>query len=63
MPALLKPSPQCEATIRVTSKAASRRSIQTQNVAGELWGDFLAAAAFVVLASSVLLQTLRVLLE
>jgi hypothetical protein len=63
MPALLNPSPQCGATISVTSKAAPRRSSQTQNVAGELWGDFLAAAAFVFLASSVLLQTLRALLE
>jgi hypothetical protein len=36
---------------------------QTQNVAGELGGDFLAAAALIALASAVKLQTLRVLLE
>lgn len=62
MSALLKSSPKRSTIILTISKTASRASGQSQNVAGELWGDFLAAASFVVLASSVLLQALRVLL-
>lgn len=60
MSALLKSSPKRSTIILTISKTASRGSGQTQNVAGELGGDFVAAAAFVVLASSVLLQAFRV---
>jgi hypothetical protein len=63
MSALLKSAPQRDTIILTIRKTAPRGSSQSQNVAGELWGDFLAAAAFVVLASSVLLQALRVLLD
>ncbi|HVW38853.1 MAG TPA: hypothetical protein VHB99_16170 [Pirellulales bacterium] len=63
MSAFLKSAQKRDTIIVTIRKTAPRGSSQSKNVAGELWGDFLAAAAFVVLASSVLLQTLRVLLD
>ena len=63
MSALLKSASQRDTIILTIRKTAPRGGGQSKNVGGELWGDFLAAAAFVVLASSVLLQALRVLLD